>query len=251
MSFPPLFPTGGELPLLSRALVALVVNAALGGVAWWKSWVSRSGYLGGVVLGSWILFFGGLGGYVVLLLFFLMGTGATRLGFHRKEREGLAQEEGGRRGARHALANCAIGGLLVSLFPIRSGPILAVAYVGSFATALADTLGSEVGQLFGRRTFDPLHLRSVPRGTEGAVSAEGTLAGLGGAAVLALLGALLGLYPLTVSWAVVVGAGAGSMAESVAGSALRGRKGLDNEVLNLTNTAIGALFAGFLAGFMA
>src|ERR1051326_5402891 len=50
--------------------------------------------------------------------------------------------------------------------------------VASLATAAADTAGSEIGQLLGRTTFLPLSFRRVERGTEGAISLEGTLAGI-------------------------------------------------------------------------
>jgi len=229
------------------ALVALGVNLSLGSFAWWRGWVNRSGWMGGVVLGTWILFFGRWPAYAVLVGFFLLGTGATRLGYRRKAREGLAQEEQGRRGARHAVANCGVGLLLVSLFPRIGSTALAVAYVAAFATAVADTMGSEVGQLWGRSTFDPLRLRRVERGMEGAVSVEGTLAGVAGASILAFLGALAGLYPLSMVLAVVVGAVLGSWLESLTGSLLRGRRAVNNEILNFGNTAVGALLAWMVA----
>ena len=245
MNFPA--PDGGS-SVLVHLLWAVGLNGLLGGVAWRMAWVSRSGFVGGVILGSWIIFFGSCPAYLVLLTFFALGTAATRLGYQRKAAGGLAQEEEGRRGARHAVANCGAGWLLVSLFPRNLGPAVGVAYVAAFATALADTLGSEIGQLWGRTTVDPLRWRRVPPGTEGAISLEGSLAGALGAAILGVLGQMVGLYPAPLAWVVVVAAVGGSGLESLVGS-LKSPTGkqIDNELLNFSNTVVGALLGWILA----
>lgn len=56
------------------------------------------------------------------------------------------------------------------------------------ATATADTWSSELGQYFRRPTWDLIKWRRVPAGLSGGVSWPGTLAGLGGAALIASLG---------------------------------------------------------------
>ena len=66
--------------------------------------------------------------------------------------------------------------------------IFALAFAAAFATAAADTVSSEIGKAFGRRTFLITTLRPVPRGTDGAVSLEGTLAGVAALAPVAGLG---------------------------------------------------------------
>jgi uncharacterized protein (TIGR00297 family) len=224
----------------SRLLVAAGLNLILGATAWYRGAVSRSGFLGGSLLGAWILFFGGEAAYLVLLWFFVLGTLATRMGYREKLRRGVAQESGGRRGARHALANCATGTVLITLQAWHPHAALGAAYVAAFGTALADTLGSEIGQLWGRRTIDPLRLRPVSSGTEGAVSLEGTLAGWAGAAGLAGLGAGVGLVPWPWWWVPLLGAALGSWLESLMGSAGEPWSRLDNEVLNFLNTITGA-----------
>jgi uncharacterized protein (TIGR00297 family) len=123
-------------------------------------------------------------------------------------------------------------------------PVLfGLAFAGAFATAAADTASSEIGQLLGRRTFLITNFRPVPRGTEGAVSLEGTLAGVAASLVIAALGAGLGLYPWIGVLAVVVAAFVGTTFESVVGAALEKRNLLDNEALNFLNTLVGALVA--------
>ncbi|HEX7808934.1 MAG TPA: DUF92 domain-containing protein, partial [Thermoanaerobaculia bacterium] len=121
------------------------------------------------------------------------------------------------------------------------------------ATAAADTTASEIGQLLGRRAFLPVTLRRVPVGTEGAISIEGTLAGLFAGFVVALVstlsvsrmfGDIAGFSWLTVL-AVTLCAFAGSYLESIAGSWNRKRMSpVPNGVLNFFNTAVGALLMG-------
>jgi uncharacterized protein (TIGR00297 family) len=60
-----------------------------------------------------------------------------------------------------------------------------MAFVASFASKLGDTTSSEVGKAYGRTTYLVTTLQRVPRGTEGAISAEGTLAGIAAAAAMA------------------------------------------------------------------
>jgi uncharacterized protein (TIGR00297 family) len=121
------------------------------------------------------------------------------------------------------------------------------ALAGAFATAAADTVSSEVGQLWGRRTFLITTFRPVPRGTEGAVSLEGTAAGVAASLVLGGLGAALGLFPWTGAAVVAVAAFLGTTLESVLGATVEHRGWLDNEAMNFLNTLIGAVAAAAMA----
>ena len=129
--------------------------------------------------------------------------------------------------------------------------LFALAFAGAFATAAADTASSEIGQLLGRRTYLVTTFRPVPRGTEGAVSLEGTLAGIFASLVIAALGAALGLFSWKGVPVVVFAAFVGTTFESVVGAALEKRQLLDNEALNFLNTLVGALVAAAFAAWVA
>ena len=240
----------------------LVVNAVLALVAYFIRSVTFSGALAGWLLGAILILGGGWPLYVALLVFFVIGTGATKLGYARKAAAGLAQERGGRRGASHALSNvgvaaiCAIAASRVARSPLGAEELELVPMfmaIAALATAAADTTASEIGQLFGKRAFLPLTLRPVPAGTEGAISVEGTVAG----AVAALLVAAAGCASVDVMFrgatfsvpivlAIAVAALTGSYLESIAGNWNRRQtRPVPNGVLNFFNTAAGALL--FLA----
>jgi uncharacterized protein (TIGR00297 family) len=230
-----------------RLLIGLAINAVLAALAYAAKTVDLSGVIAGIFLGTAIYGFLDWRGFVLLLAFFVIGSGATKLGYRRKAAQNLAQEKGGRRGARHAFANAgvaAIAALFAAATPFQVYSTLA--FAGAFATAAADTASSEIGQLLGRRTFLLTNFKAVPRGTEGAVSLEGTLAGIVASLVLAVLGVLVGLYDWNGVLPVVLAAFIGTTFESIVGAALEKRQLLDNEALNFLNTLVGALAAAAL-----
>lgn len=55
---------------------------------------------------------------------------------------------------------------------------LQIGFVASFCSKLSDTVSSEVGKAYGKTTYLITTFQLVPRGTEGAVSVEGTAAGI-------------------------------------------------------------------------
>lgn len=240
----------------------LIVNAVLALLGFFLRSVSFSGAIGGWVLGAILILGAGWPMYVALLAFFILGTTTTKLGYARKAALGLAQEKGGRRGFSHAFSNvgvAAICAIAVSrlarttqgmheseLLPLFMG-------IASLATAAADTTASEIGQLLGKRAFLPLTLKRVPVGTEGAISIEGTVAGLLGGFVVALASmfAVDRMFGDVVAfdWRIVAAvtfcAFAGSYLESLAGSWNRKRMSpVPNGVLNFFNTAVGAMLMG-------
>ncbi len=236
-----------DLHALARnALPALLVNLVFAAAAFLGGGVRFSGVVGGLAVGVPIYLGLGWRGFLVLLVFFVIGTGLTRLGYSRKEAMGVAEAGRGRRGASHAFANVGVAALCAAGAWSLGSTLLAVAFTAALATAAMDTAGSEVGPLWGRRTISLRNLRRVPPGTEGAVSLEGTAAGLAAAALVAAGAILPGLIPLSALAAVVAAAWIGNLYEGILGS----RRLLPHAWLNATNTLVGAAVAAALsAGF--
>lgn len=251
-------PTVETFAIWPQTTTWLVVNAVLALSGYFARSVNVSGALGGWLLGTIIILGAGWPLYVALLAFFVIGTVATKLGYARKAKAGLAQESGGRRGFSHAFSNagvaaiCAVAASRFARSPLGATELeLLPMFMGiaSLATAAADTTASEIGQLLGRRAFLPLTLRRVPVGTEGAISVEGTLAG----AVAGLAVASAGTFAMgrlftqaAFGWQIVLAVAAcaflGSYLESLAGNWNRKQqRPVPNGVLNFFNTAVGAL----------
>jgi uncharacterized protein (TIGR00297 family) len=108
-------------------------------------------------------------------------------------------------------------------------------------------VASEIGKAWGTRTFSARTLTTVRPGTSGAVSLEGTAAGLAAAIVLAGLAAAIGLVHPRFVWCVVAGATVGSFAESLLASTLEAPGILNNDALNFINTLVAAVTAVLLA----
>jgi uncharacterized protein (TIGR00297 family) len=187
----------------------------------------------------------GTGAVAIMVAFFVVGSLATKVGYRTKAERGIAQEKGGARGARNAWANGAVPAflaLMAALAPPLLRDLLVLAYAASVATAAADTCSSEVGKAFGTRTFLITTGRSVPPGTEGAVSLEGTLGGFVGALLVAAVGAVLGLYSWGAALLIALAGLLGSLGESVIGALSGDRELMSNDLLNAANTVMGAAF---------
>ncbi|MFM7440559.1 MAG: DUF92 domain-containing protein, partial [Snowella sp.] len=125
--------------------------------------------------------------------------------------------------------------------------LLLLGYVASFSTKLSDTTASEVGKAYGKSTFLITTLKPVPRGTEGAISLEGTLAGIVGSLLIAVLAWGLGMIDLSGMGLCAIAAFIATNIESLIGATLQNQwDWLTNEVVNGINTFIGAAIAIFL-----
>ncbi len=74
-------------------------------------------------------------------------------------------------------------------------------FIGSIATATADTMASEVGVATTPRLIT--NFKKVPPGTDGGVSVLGTFAGIVGAGLIGLAAYILGIYPDLVRTMVI------------------------------------------------
>ena len=233
--------------------IAIAVNTVLLGIAWFlpKKLLTPLGYLNALILG--VLVWGTLGwrGYVVVIFYFLVGSGLTFVGMEQKEAEGIAEERSGMRGAGNVWSSaltatiCAIATLF---FPSPLKGLFVLGYVASFCTKLSDTTASEVGKAYGKTTYLITTLKSVPRGTEGAVSLEGTVAGAIASVILAIIAWAIGMIsPLGIIWCAIA-AFIATTIESLIGATLETRfTWLTNDIVNFINTVIGAIVAILLA----
>ncbi len=245
-------------------LVGVLLNTILLIVAWItpKKLLTNAGLLHAWLLG--VLIWGTLNwqGYVIVMFYFLVGSLVTRAGMAQKEAEGIAEKRSGVRGPENVWGSALVGTLCaLGVGMINSGIIsipqssvssiqslLLLGYVASFSTKLSDTCASEVGKAYGQRTFLITNLQPVPRGTEGAVSLEGTVAGVVASFAIAIVGWAVGLIKVSgILWCVLAAFIATNL-ESVIGATLQSKYSwLTNELVNILNTFIGASTAILLA----
>ncbi len=204
--------------------------------------------------GLGVIVWGTLGwrGYGVVMFYFLVGSAVTRIGMAQKEAEGIAEKRDGVRGPENVwgsalmAAICALGVAAIDFgwLDVSWKPLLLLGYVASFATKLSDTTASEVGKAYGKSTFLITSFQPVPRGTEGAVSLEGTIAGIVGGLVISLVAYNLNLITLAGVGICAIAAFVATNLESVIGATLQSKfDWLTNELVNVINTIIGAIVA--------
>ena len=204
--------------------------------------LSIAGALTGGCLG-WFLYKGaGITGLVMLAAFFISGTWATSVGRGPKERLGIAEENRGQRTVWQVLANGGVAGLAGLLAWINPGQAVLWQLLGAAAlsSATADTLSSELGSVYGKRFYNILSFKKDKRGLDGVISIEGTLCGVAGSSMIALIYATGYGYSVHVWWILLAGT-VGNLADSLLGATLERKGWLSNDLVNGLNTFIAAV----------
>lgn len=189
-------------------------------------------------------------GWVLCASYLLAGSAATCVKIAEKAAKGIAEARGGARGPENVWGSALAGALCAASTMVwpRQTPLLRIAFVASFATKLSDTMASEIGKAYGKTTYLATTFKLVPAGTEGAVSAEGTAAGVVGSLIMAGMGAAMGLMPVAAIPICAVAAFAANYVESLIGATVQGKVSwLTNEVVNFINTGVGAGIAAVLS----
>lgn len=252
-------------------LIALVVAA----LAFATGALTASGAVAAAVVGTLCLV-AGWGWAALLIIYFVVAVACSRVGADTKERRtGGVVAKAGRRDAVQVLANggaFAAGAFLATRVAPGAAELVASAALGALAAALADTLATEVGTLLGGEPRSVIGWHAVPPGSSGGVTAAGSVGMLAGALLVAVAGRVLGLGSMVL--AVAAGGVAGALADSLLGATVQERRHcprcdlaterhvhdcgmatlkaggvsrLDNDLVNLCATLVGATVAATLA----
>jgi uncharacterized protein (TIGR00297 family) len=236
-------------PILIRtAPIGVILNTLVAVAVWRAGGVSASGAIAGAILGALIYAGTGWRGWLMLVVAFGAAWSTSKIGLPRKRVLGIEEAREGRRGAENAIANCGLAAVaaLAALFSSYHDAAL-LALTAALTAGASDTVASEIGKAWGGRTVLVTTLASVPPGTPGAMSLEGTAAGLAAAFAMGLIACLVGLLPFSALWIVVVSATAGALVESALAATLERHHILDNNLLNFLNTLVAAVCAVWLA----
>jgi uncharacterized protein (TIGR00297 family) len=198
--------------------------------------------------------------WLFLLLFFLLSSFlATRYRFALKEAMGVQEGIRGERRSTNVLAN-GLALMAVAVLSLIQPPgfpkvVSGVVFLSALSVAGADTLASEIGVL-SRHTYLISNGTPVPPGTDGGVSALGTLCALGAAAYTSIVGWLVlsyfaGIYglrpsmplaPVYLLLPLAIGF-LGCQIDSVIGATLERRGIVNKKTNNLISTVSGAILA--------
>ena len=223
---------------------AVGANAAVAIGGWLGRTVTIPGAIAGFAIGVVVWLGAGWTAWILLLAAFAIAVVTTKMGGRRKALLGIAEERGGRRGAGNALANTGVAAWMAALAALTVHRDAAVAgCVAALVAGSSDTVASEIGKAFGRRTWLVSTLRPVAPGTSGAVSSEGTAAGAAAAVLLAAFASSMGLVAPSLVIPVAIAAVVAALIESMLGATLEARGVLNNDLLNFATTSIAAMLA--------
>ena len=209
----------------------LTIPAAITGVAVATALFAGAGYVG----------------FIMMTFFFMLGTLATSHKKNIKQQLGIAEENKGRRVATQVLANAGVQGLLglIMLTDVQHKEIYLLMIAAAFSSATADTMSSELGNVYGKRFYNILNFKKDVRGRDGVVSLEGTLAGVLGSVMIALVFACFQQFDKRFIVIVVAGT-VGNIMDSLLGATLEKRQVIGNNAVNFLNTISAAITAALL-----
>lgn len=222
----------------------IILIAASGLVAYISGKLTLAASVTGVLAAILIYWGAGLSGVIMLAVFFVLGTAVTSFKKEYKRKMHLTDATGDKRKLSQVLANAGVAFILSLLILLMEDnrSLFLVMIGGSFASATGDTFSSELGNLYGRHFYNILTFRKDERGLNGVISLEGTLFGILGSLIIAIV------YSMGLGWnlafiAILISGVIGNLCDSLLG-ALFERKGyLSNDAVNFLNTGIAAVLA--------
>ncbi len=234
--------------------------------------LTTDGSVATFILGGFIFGLGGWQWAIPVLLFFLIGSGASRLFATAKSEYNLLYEKSHTRDAGQVFANGGVALLTMVLSTLLPDHHWYLAYIGSLTAATADTLATEIGVFSRGNPFSISLWRKVEKGMSGAVSYLGTTTGLVSAAMLASLALPFSggytLFPIRFVVAGALSGAIGSLADSIVGGTFQsqyrcprcskitertrhcgehetnlvsGYSWINNDVVNFVGSVVGAL----------
>ncbi len=223
----------------------ILLCIALFFIVYKKGILDLKGSLTAVLLASAIIVFANFNWLVLLIFFMFSGFLVTKYKFEYKEKIKVSEKNRGRRGARNVLANGLAPTIIAVLYSFTNDfeSLVAGAYIASVATVTADTFSSEIGVLSRGTPRLITSFKKVPKGTDGAISMLGEVAGFFGALLIGLLAYILGILELKLALvSALIGGFVGFNTDSLLGATLERRGLINNEHVNFISSIVGAVF---------
>ncbi len=193
----------------------------------------------------------GIAGILLMAAFFLTGTLASSWKQDYKQKNNLAETGKSRRTAGQVWANAGLAALigLIAWMDPSYRSAAAVVIASCFSSATADTVSSELGNVYGKQFYDIMSFKKASKGANGIISAEGSLLGFLGSGIIAFI------YSLCFAWSahsvIILAAGTiGNIADSVLGATLERKGFIGNNMVNFCNTLVAAIGALILLLFV-
>ncbi len=179
--------------MISQLLLGFIFAIIISLLAYKAKSLDKSGAITATIEGTLIFGLGGWEWAILLLAFFISSSALSKMFKKRKANLQEKFDKGSRRDAMQVLGNGGLAALFAALhyfFPDALWTWLG--FSAALAAVNADTWATELGVLNPTQPRLITNLKQkVEKGTSGGVSITGTLASLAGAALIAVLAAIL------------------------------------------------------------
>ncbi|MDR2698341.1 MAG: DUF92 domain-containing protein [Candidatus Methanoplasma sp.] len=237
------------MELITQIIISGILSAALSGIAYKLQMLTFTGALASLVVGYTVGVLGSVEWLILLVAFTFAGLIATRMDLSEKSDLGLQEGNFGERTHKNVLGvgmPACIFAFLYWLQNIQFGGQydleLTVAFITTLTVAAADTVASEIG-IRDRKVWLITTFERVKRGTNGGVSALGTVSSVVAAAFTGTIGWLLIFKGIDAYFLIPIAMGiAGNLIDSVFGATFE-RKGMMSKY---TNNCLSALIGAVL-----
>ena len=170
--------------------IAFTVSFILSLAAMKAGVADESGLLSATLIGTLTIVFTDIRFFVVLLSFYLVGSVATKYKYSLKLTRGVAEPAGGARGYANVFGNSFASLFFAFCYAVYQNEIFLIAFVASVATALGDTMASEIGKT-AEKVYLITNFKRVKAGVSGGVSLKGEVAAVIGVSITILIALLL------------------------------------------------------------
>jgi len=222
--------------------LAVLIAFSFGYFAYRFKTADLSGLFSAALLGILLIVFADVRWFIIMLAFFIAGSACTRYRYTEKEKLGVEQNRGGARGYRNVFANGGVSVAAAVMFGVTHQPAFAAMFVGSVATAAADTVASEIG-VTGGTPYMITTGKKVPAGTNGGVTLIGEFSALICAIGISATAFFLGVIDLPTFGMCSIAGLVGTNLDSLVGAVIENRGYIGNAGTNVIGTLGGGLFA--------
>ena len=245
-----LFSFDYPLPEVEYMAGIYVFALALGIGAYRMKAADAEAVLSMVIVCLLVIFFADIFWFLLLLSFYLLGSGFTRYRYARKQELRIAQSRGGVRGYKNVYSNSLIPLTMAVFYGIYGSDLFVFAFLGSVATATGDTLASEIGETARSTPRMITTFKKVDPGVDGGVTLLGEASSVFGSLFTGILAVATGMVGYDGLAAALLGGFLGTNFDSLLGATLQQRGLLSNNGVNLFATLFGALVGGGLWAFI-
>ena len=238
--------------LANDFLLGFLINFILISLFFRVPLMTKGGWISAGVLGSILWGCFSWQGWSSVVIYLLLGSLVTKIGYKFKNEKGIAEKRGGKRGPENVWGSAATGLFFAIMVKLNFTNLVfyKIGFAASFAAKLADTFGSEIGKRFGRNTYLITSFRKVKSGSEGGISLEGTVASALGAIFMSFIMFILNIISTKYQFLIVAISGfLATISESFIGAKFQDKYKLSNELVNSIQTSISSIIAIFVLIF--